>query len=101
MRVADADILIIPGLNDSGPDHWQTRWQIKLSTARRVQQKDWRRPCRYDWEAGVISAIDESMRPIVLIAHSLGVIASLFALQRRDEKIAGAFFVAPPSETVI
>ncbi|MFM9152873.1 MAG: alpha/beta hydrolase, partial [Methylocystis sp.] len=52
MRVADADILIIPGLNDSGPDHWQTRWQIKLSTARRVQQKDWRRPCRYDWEAG-------------------------------------------------
>ena len=101
MRVADADILIIPGLNDSGPDHWQTRWQIKLSTARRVQQKEWRRPCRYDWEAGVISAIDESMRPIVLIAHSLGVIASLFALQRRHEKIAGAFFVAPPSETVI
>ncbi|NBS35259.1 MAG: alpha/beta hydrolase [Methylocystaceae bacterium] len=101
MRAADADILIIPGLNDSGPDHWQTRWQIKLSTARRVKQKDWRRPCRHDWEAGVTSAIDESVRPVVLIAHSLGVVASLFALRERHEKIAGAFFVAPPSETVI
>jgi len=39
MRVADADILIIPGLNDSGPDHWQTRWRIKLSTARRASGK--------------------------------------------------------------
>lgn len=101
MRTADADILIIPGLNDSGPDHWQTRWQTKLSTTRRVKQKDWQRPCRYDWEAGVMFAIEESVRPVVMIAHSLGVIAGLFALQECHEKIAGAFFVAPPSEAAI
>ncbi|MWC39023.1 alpha/beta hydrolase, partial [Brucella abortus] len=26
MKVKDADILIIPGYTNSGPDHWQTRW---------------------------------------------------------------------------
>ena len=41
MRAADADILIVPGLHDSEPDHWQSRWQQKLSTARRVAQQDW------------------------------------------------------------
>jgi uncharacterized protein len=101
MRAADADILIVPGLNDSGSDHWQTRWQTKLSTARRVIQHDWHRPCRQDWEAGVMSAIDESEKPVVIIAHSLGVIASLFAVQQHIQQIAGAFFVAPPSETVL
>ena len=38
MKAADADILIIPGYKNSGPDHWQSRWQAKLSTARRVEQ---------------------------------------------------------------
>ena len=33
MKVKDADILIVPGYTNSGPDHWQTRWQAKLSTA--------------------------------------------------------------------
>ena len=46
MRSSDCDNLIIPGLGGSGPVHWQTRWQEKLSTARRVEQADWDRPDR-------------------------------------------------------
>jgi uncharacterized protein len=41
MRTADCDILVIPGLGGSGPEHWQTRWEGRLSTARRVEQDDW------------------------------------------------------------
>jgi predicted alpha/beta hydrolase family esterase len=41
MRTSDADLLIIPGLGGSGRDHWQTRWEQKLSTARRAEQRDW------------------------------------------------------------
>ncbi|TIM62907.1 MAG: alpha/beta hydrolase, partial [Mesorhizobium sp.] len=26
MKVRDADILIVPGYTNSGPDHWQSRW---------------------------------------------------------------------------
>ncbi len=50
MRAADADILIVPGWSDSGPDHWQSRWQGKLSTARRVVQRDFEKPIRAEWE---------------------------------------------------
>jgi uncharacterized protein len=56
MRTSDADLLIIPGLGGSGPDHWQTRWQQKLSTARRVEQSDWERPQRDAWVATIVSA---------------------------------------------
>ena len=101
MRAIDADILIIPGLNNSGPEHWQSRWQEKLSTARRVFQDDWQQPSRLAWESSIKLAILDSSRPVVLIAHSLGVIAVLHAAQSVSDKIAGAFLVAPPCETVM
>ena len=53
MRIAEADILIVPGLGGSGPDHWQTRWESKLSTARRIEQADWDRPILADWTARI------------------------------------------------
>ena len=46
MKAKDADIIIVPGLGGSGPMHWQTRWQKRLSTAKRVHQKDWDAPAR-------------------------------------------------------
>jgi predicted alpha/beta hydrolase family esterase len=101
MRTADADILIVPGLHDSDADHWQSRWQQKLSTARRVVQQDWSNPQRDAWAAAVERAVEESERPVIVVAHSLGVIAVLHAAQRVGDKIAGAFLVAPPSETVL
>ncbi|MEO3999075.1 alpha/beta hydrolase [Mesorhizobium sp. CAU 1732] len=96
MKVKDADILIIPGYTNSGPDHWQTRWQAKLSTARRVEQAEWSKPVRDDWVANVAAAIDAAERPVVLIAHSLGIPAAIHALEKTKKQVAGGFFVAPP-----
>lgn len=73
MKVAEADILIIPGYLGSGPDHWQSRWQSKLSTARRIEQADWERPRKDDWCARIVKAAEEAERPAVIVAHSLGV----------------------------
>ena len=101
MRVADADILVVSGWSNSGPEHWQSRWQAKLSTARRVTQRDFEKPIRAEWEEKIAREVLESARPAVIVAHSLGVIATLHAAQRVGEKIAGAFLVAPPSEAVI
>ena len=98
MRTQDADILIIPGLGNSGPDHWQSRWEAKLTTARRVEQRDWARPDACDWSDRIAEAIGSATKPVVLVAHSLGVIASVHAAQKLDGRIAGGFFVAPPSE---
>lgn len=96
MKTAECDILIIPGLGNSGPDHWQTRWERKLPTARRVEQTDWERPDRAAWTARLVAAVAAATRPVVLVAHSLGVIAVAEAAPLMGEKVRGAFLVAPP-----
>lgn len=101
MRAAEADILIVPGLSGSGPEHWQSRWQAKLSTARRVVQRDFENPKRIEWEETIAREVMASARPVVIVAHSLGVVATLHAAHRVGERIAGAFLVAPPSEAAI
>lgn len=96
MKTADADILIVPGWSSSGEDHWQSRWQRSLKTARRVEQADWFNPSRDHWVSRIHAEIDAAERPVVLVAHSLGVIATVAALAERTEpKVAGAFLVAP------
>lgn len=107
MLTQDANILIIPGLGNSEPDHWQSRWEAKLSTAHRVEQDDWQVPNLEQWTSRIAEAISASEKPVILLAHSLGVIAAVHAAQQLaardalDGKIAGAFFVAPPSEARI
>lgn len=96
MKVRDADILIVPGQSNSGPAHWQTRWQARLSTARRVEQADWDTPDRGAWAAAISDAVNAAERPVVLVAHSLGVPAAVQALPAFSRRVAGAFFVAPP-----
>ncbi len=96
MKVKDADILIVPGYTNSGPDHWQSRWQQRLSTARRVEQAEWAKPVREDWTAAVAAAVNEAERPVVVVAHSLGVASFVQALPRFTRPVAGAFLVAIP-----
>ncbi|MGE6743145.1 RBBP9/YdeN family alpha/beta hydrolase [Allorhizobium pseudoryzae] len=96
MKASDADILIIPGYTNSGPSHWQSRWETKLQTARRVEQAEWSKPVRDDWLARVAEEVNASTRPVVLVAHSLGVPTAIHAIPHFRKPIAGAFFVAPP-----
>jgi predicted alpha/beta hydrolase family esterase len=96
MKVKDADILIVPGYTNSGPEHWQTRWEAKLSTARRVEQAEWSKPVREDWTQRMANAVNEAERPVVIIAHSLGVATVIQAIPMFERPVAGAFLVAPP-----
>lgn len=96
MKVKDADILIVPGYTNSCPDHWQTRWEGKLSSARRVEQAEWSKPVREDWMANVVKAVNEAEKPVVVIAHSLGVPAVIQAIPKFVKPVAGAFLVAVP-----
>ena len=95
MRTSDADILIVPGLGGSGPDHWQTRWEQKLSTACRVEQDDWDRPDCAAWTGRIADAVAQAERPVILVAHSLGVGAVVQAApQFAPGAVRGAFLVA-------
>jgi hypothetical protein len=96
MRISDAEILIIPGWSSSGDDHWQSRWERGMSSARRVEQKDWFKPDKDQWVRNILLAIAECRRPAVLVAHSLGVAAVAHAALRIPQGlVAGAFLVAP------
>lgn len=97
MKSSDADILIIPGWQGSGPDHWQSRWERRLSTARRVTQADFDRPDRAEWTARLVAEVETCRRPVILVAHSLGVpLVAHAAPLLPVGKVAGAFLVAPP-----
>lgn len=96
MKVSEAEILIVPGYTNSGPDHWQTRWEGKLSTARRVEQAEWSKPVREDWVARVAEEVNAATKPVVLVGHSLGIPAIVHAIPQMTKKVAGAFLVAPP-----
>ncbi|MFP5455774.1 MAG: alpha/beta hydrolase, partial [Alphaproteobacteria bacterium] len=41
--------LIVPGLDNSGPDHWQTLWQARRDDCRRVDLGCWSEPDRRIW----------------------------------------------------
>src|SRR2546428_6565036 len=39
-------VLVLPGYGDSGPEHWQSRWQAAGANFRRGLQRDWLMPER-------------------------------------------------------
>ncbi len=95
MRVREIDILIVPGWAGAGGEHWQTRWERKLSTARRVEQADWDTPRLSDWVARIVAEVEASTRPPVIVAHCIGITAAVAAAPQLGGRLLGALFVAP------
>ncbi|WP_336958380.1 alpha/beta hydrolase [Sphingobium aquiterrae] len=93
-------VLTIPGLNNSGPGHWQTIWEQTRGDCQRVDLGSWASPNRNSWVSRLDAAIREAEGPIVLAAHSLGCMAVAWwgALQSQPYgwPVAGALLVAPP-----
>ena len=45
--------LLIPGLNNSGPKHWQSFWEKSLPNAHRLIQENWGNPELQPWIASL------------------------------------------------
>jgi uncharacterized protein len=92
-------VLLLPGWLDSGPDHWQSRWEARHGD-RRVEQNDWLWPKRGDWMARLEEVVlDEAGgAPVLLAAHSLGchLVSAWAAHSRHVHRVHGALLVAPP-----
>jgi hypothetical protein len=93
-------VLIIPGLNNSGPGHWQTKWEELLPYSQRAQLGGWESPRKSAWITNLGIAIRQISGPKILVAHSLGCHAvAWWAKQEPDAaelEIEGALLVAPP-----
>ncbi|MEV7188860.1 alpha/beta fold hydrolase [Kitasatospora sp. NPDC093102] len=94
--------VVLPGYQNSGPEHWQTRWEVaEPESFRRVEQADWDHPERTDWVARVDETVAAAAAegPVVLVAHSLGCVTAAHwvatASAERTATVRGALLVAP------
>jgi serine hydrolase len=89
--------LLVPGMNNSSDDHWQSRWEREYpDNFQRIVQTEWDRPACADWiekiESDVQTAGPEN---VVLVAHSLGCTAVVRWALQYATMIKGALLVAP------
>jgi predicted alpha/beta hydrolase family esterase len=94
--LADIPALIVPGIGNSGPEHWQTIWESQHPHWRRVQQRDWDHPHCDEWVRALDSAIATLSAPPVLIAHSIGCLVVIHWANRSVIPVQAAFLVAVP-----
>jgi uncharacterized protein len=88
-------IIIVPGWKNSGDGHWQSLWAESIDGAVRVKQDNWTSPTRAAWVDRIAQTILEQERDVVLVAHSLGCIATTFLPTEVCHRVQGALLVAP------
>ena len=91
-----SNVLILPGWQGSGEEHWQSCWE-RLYGYQRVEQHDWMHPLRGDWSVRLEETVVDSDGPVILVAHSLGCILTAWwaAHSQNTAKVKAALLVAP------
>jgi predicted alpha/beta hydrolase family esterase len=88
-------ILMVPGLRDHVAEHWQTLLEQKLPNAVSVP------PLEHDKLscAARVAALDAALAkidgPVILVAHSAGVMITVHWAQQHSRQIHGALLAAP------
>jgi uncharacterized protein len=87
--------LIVPGWGGSGTAHWQTLWAQRLHDAQRVVQADWTNPSRQAWVDTLARHVLAAERPVLIVAHSIGCIATTHLPPQAARRVRAALLVAP------
>lgn len=92
-------VLLLPGWQNSGPEHWQSLWELRHGYLR-VDQHNWMQPLRGDWVARLEEVVlaQPADAHITLVAHSLGchLTAAWAAHSQHTARVHAALLVAPP-----
>jgi len=94
--MTEPTVLIVPGLRDHVADHWQTLLARRLPRVRAVPprgREDLNCAARVE---AIERAVAEIEGPVILVAHSGGVIMVAHWAQRYPRAIAGALLATPP-----
>lgn len=93
-------IITLPGITNSGPEHWQTRWEAQDSRLVRFSPSDWDHPDLEDWKRALRRAVSAAERPPVLVAHSLAcLLVAHWVASQHQLPVSGAFMVSVPDAT--
>lgn len=88
-------VLIVPGLYNSSPQHWQSRWQRLYPSFERVEQEQWDAPVLEVWSERLKQQLRQSEQPALAIAHSFGCLTTVHGALSEMPNLAGALLVAP------
>lgn len=89
-------VLVAPGLHNSGPEHWQSRWQRLYPRFERVEQERWSDPVLLRWADRLDEVLDQDRRPTLIVAHSFGCLTTALSLSRASSPhVAGVLLVGP------
>ncbi|WP_087738512.1 RBBP9/YdeN family alpha/beta hydrolase [Paraburkholderia piptadeniae] len=90
-------VLIVPGLRDHVAGHWQTLLEQKLANAASVPPLEHDKLSCAARVAALEAALSAIDGPVILVAHSAGVmIAVHWAQQQHSRPVHGALFATPP-----
>jgi predicted alpha/beta hydrolase family esterase len=93
-----SSVLLVPGLFNSGPEHWQSILEANHPEYHRVQQTDWETPRCTDWVRTLHASVCRIDSAVVLASHSSACATiAHYATQHGDgeSRVAAAFLVAP------
>ncbi|WP_207004889.1 RBBP9/YdeN family alpha/beta hydrolase [Trinickia mobilis] len=88
-------LLIVPGLRDHVEDHWQTHLERKMPGARSVPPLEYDKLSCTARVAALDAALAQIHGPVVLVAHSAGVMITVHWAQQHQRPIHGALLAAP------
>jgi hypothetical protein len=88
-------VLILPGLYNSGPEHWQSIWEKENPGFTRVLQRDWDSPDRAEWVSALHMEISSSPLPATLVAHSSACALVAHWASVHSGPVRSALLVAP------
>ncbi|WP_405811858.1 alpha/beta hydrolase [Streptomyces sp. NBC_01520] len=99
-RTTEPVVVIVPGLRDHVEEHWQTLLATRLTqagrTVRTVPPLTRDQLSREARVAALDEVVAEIEGPVVLVAHSAGVITTVHWSQEHAAPVRGALLVTPP-----
>lgn len=95
MTDSSMKVFTVPGLYNSGPQHWQTHWENEYGFTC-IEQKEWETPVCSDW----LQTIDATVSPfpsheVILVGHSLACCTIVRWAEKYQSIIKGALLVGP------
>ncbi|MEU2252346.1 alpha/beta fold hydrolase [Nocardia xishanensis] len=93
---AEPTVVIVPGLRDHVPEHWQTLLAARLDNVRTVPPLERDGLSRAARVAALDAVLADIEGPVVLVAHSAGVMITVHWAQQPTRPVQGALLATPP-----
>lgn len=95
MTESNVTVVIVPGLRDHVAEHWQTFLAEKLDSTVTVPPLEHDKLSRSARVAALDEVVNSVDGPVVLVAHSAGVITTVHWAQEATRRISGALLATP------